>query len=313
MCARFPPRPRGAGFFLSVVWLMVLVGCGGSDGQTGPGPGEGPPLEPAAAAAEARLALAAYRQLDDFLAGRTFTPPAEYALRETLFAPLAVTGELYGGHERVPMGFVAVREDVIHVALRGTSTVEDWLANLDFPQAPVRWLPVSGRAYEGFLRVYGALRGPLLAAVDRLLASGVYGRIAVTGHSLGGALAVLAAADLAQRTGLSVRMVNFGAPRVGDPVFAAWYVGAVGDSWRVVNVHDPVPDLPPREVVDLSGGRPVVRTYVHVPRALRVAFGAETNPGGSHDLCGYHRVLCGAAPAPAACRASAAALGCGGG
>ena len=60
----------------------------------------------------------------------------------------------------------------------------------------------------------------------------------MTGHSLGGALATLAAA----RHQADV-LWTFGAPRVGDALFARSLAGtAIG---RVVNGNDPVPAVPP--------------------------------------------------------------------
>ncbi len=59
------------------------------------------------------------------------------------------------------------------------------------------------------------------------------------GHSLGGALATLAALDV--RRGcpglgrLDLSCYTFGAPRTGDHAFACDYNGAVPDSWAIIN------------------------------------------------------------------------------
>ncbi|TVR11096.1 MAG: hypothetical protein EA401_11715 [Planctomycetota bacterium] len=67
-----------------------------------------------------------------------------------------------------------------------------------------------------------------------------------TGHSLGGALATLAAARCVLK-GTPVQEVStFGQPRVGNAAFAAWYqrqLGAV--HYTYAGVHDPVSLLPP--------------------------------------------------------------------
>ncbi len=55
---------------------------------------------------------------------------------------------------------------------------------------------------------------------------------ALAGHSLGGALATLAAYDLAAELGLShVQCITFGAPRVGNSVFVADYNRHVPNTW----------------------------------------------------------------------------------
>lgn len=57
--------------------------------------------------------------------------------------------------------------------------------------------------------------------------------VALAGHSLGGALATLAAYDLAAELGLShVQCITFGAPRVGNSVFVADYNLHVPDTWH---------------------------------------------------------------------------------
>ena len=60
------------------------------------------------------------------------------------------------------------------------------------------------------------------------------------GHSLGGALGVLAAYDIAQAAaeqGLDIRLAcyTFGAPRVGNHNFAADHEQVVPDAWSIIN------------------------------------------------------------------------------
>ena len=71
----------------------------------------------------------------------------------------------------------------------------------------------------------------------------------VTGHSLGGALASLAAFSLSSPSPssslfASAEVVTFGEPRVGNPSFAAAYDRTVPKTWRVVNQGDTVPHTP---------------------------------------------------------------------
>ena len=56
--------------------------------------------------------------------------------------------------------------------------------------------------------------------------------VALAGHSLGGALATLAAYDLATELGLThLQCITFGAPRVGNSVFVADFNRHVPDTW----------------------------------------------------------------------------------
>ena len=70
-----------------------------------------------------------------------------------------------------------------------------------------------------------------------------------TGHSLGGALATLAAWDVHQLVQMDpalcgrvhLQVYTFGAPQVGNHAFARLYKAAVPSTWDVVNDRDVVP------------------------------------------------------------------------
>lgn len=66
----------------------------------------------------------------------------------------------------------------------------------------------------------------------------------VTGHSMGGTLAILAAYDFSVSFDIAVEMYNFGGPRVGNPSFVRNYNRHVPNSYRVVMDGDIVPGVP---------------------------------------------------------------------
>ena len=56
------------------------------------------------------------------------------------------------------------------------------------------------------------------------------------GHSLGGAVACLAAYDIVQRCGVNpgnISCITFGCPRIGNCAFVAEYNSCVPDTWHV--------------------------------------------------------------------------------
>ena len=63
--------------------------------------------------------------------------------------------------------------------------------------------------------------------------------LTLTGHSLGGALACLAAFDIQRMCPclgpLDVACYTFGAPRVGNHAFARQYDATVPDTWSIIN------------------------------------------------------------------------------
>lgn len=66
----------------------------------------------------------------------------------------------------------------------------------------------------------------------------------ITGHSLGGALATIAAKKLTHKGGIA-SCYTFGSPRVGN---VDWAVGIKTPVYRVVNAVDPVTMMPPSGV-----------------------------------------------------------------
>jgi alpha-beta hydrolase superfamily lysophospholipase len=80
--------------------------------------------------------------------------------------------------------------------------------------------------------------------VKTLSASNPTYKIVTTGHSLGGAIATLAAADL-RNSGYAVTMHSYGAPRVSSLKLANYITAQAGGNYRVTHWNDPVPNIPP--------------------------------------------------------------------
>lgn len=130
-------------------------------------------------------------------------------------------------------GFAVIKGDTAYVAIRGTQPDDPSDILIDGLFWPVTWQG-EGLVHDGFSRAYNSIAGQLLQWLDKSQASKVY----ITGHSLGAAVATLAAAMLPES-----HLVTFGSPRVGDPAFAAMFKDRVVD--RYVNCADIVAMLPP--------------------------------------------------------------------
>jgi triacylglycerol lipase len=123
----------------------------------------------------------------------------------------------------------------------GTNSAADWGINLStLPVSDPGGLP--GKIHHGFLQ-----------ALDRVWAGQVLPRLAVatplwvTGHSLGGALAALAAARCALTGRRPVQgLYTYGQPRAGNDDFRDALGAALsGRYFRYVNDRDIVPRVPP--------------------------------------------------------------------
>jgi pimeloyl-ACP methyl ester carboxylesterase len=146
--------------------------------------------------------------------------------------------------------FVAHNGEFVVVSLRGTEidnfrgALTDWLRNFEL-------LPVSddsgGRVHEGFKRDIKAVWQQLKDHLQPLLDSGTR-TLWITGHSLGAALATLAAERAARDGRFAVQGVyTYGSPRLGDDGFKQAYAtrGLDARTFRFVNNVDVVPKLPP--------------------------------------------------------------------
>jgi len=301
-------RQVGA-FVTAMLVAMAGAGCGSDDGgsQT---PGANAPYSASLAAELCRLCLESYQALDDFQSGQPFTLPAPYTLRQQYYTPEDYPGELAAPTATdVPIAFVATAGQTIYVVFRGTKTITEWIDDATFNQVPNAFVSSGGKVEAGFTKIYETIHDPIVQTVTELIAQGGYTTLYVTGHSLGAALATLAAPELQARTTLAPQVYTFAGPRAGDPIFALRYDGLVPASFRIANTNDIVPTLPPVSVVYYHDGRFEVFFYEHVDVEKPITFGKPiTGPldfkdiENNHSSCNYYATLCDQTANPAACK-----------
>ena len=183
----------------------------------------------------------------------------------------------------LPMGYIAANhaKKELFIVFRGTLTSDEWKNNLiTQPSSTIGNAPNLGKVHKGFNNIFsldyhsrleehtsfltqieksiGTYHEPPLSRQssikntihekvinDRWLDKGY--KIFITGHSLGGALAMLAGLLLISHDSIGYKPITtictFGAPRVGNQDFGLWFdnVSIV----RYVNTEDIVPTIPP--------------------------------------------------------------------
>ena len=97
--------------------------------------------------------------------------------------------------------------------------------------------------HTGFLNAFEAVKPQIIRAVESI--PDTY-KVYITGHSLGGALAIIAARGL--NSDKLAACYTFGGPRVGNSEFGESIKPPI---YRVVNAADMVPRLPPTWIVEL--------------------------------------------------------------
>ena len=108
---------------------------------------------------------------------------------------------------------------------------------------------VGARFHKGFVDAIAEIWEPLVAAVEAELKANDR-PLWITGHSLGGALALLAAWLFKRRFVPVHEVCTFGAPRIGNrEACAAFDREFAGRIFRYVNGRDPVPKLPTMSLV----------------------------------------------------------------
>ncbi|KAJ1453489.1 Alpha/Beta hydrolase protein [Pelagophyceae sp. CCMP2097] len=159
----------------------------------------------------------------------------------------------YGTQGYVGLDFAGAR---LVVAFRGSSDVRNWIEDADIATEQFAPAPPGVVVHAGFNRAYSSLRGDMLKALEAGVEKCPSCKVLFTGHSLGAAMALLAAAECAAR-GLNATLFNFGQPRVAGDAFNAWAAPLLGSIVRVVRERDVVPHAPPK----LAG-------YEHMPREV---------------------------------------------
>ena len=142
-------------------------------------------------------------------------------------------------------GWVCIDPQTVIVAIRGTQLIHEWFDNFDFIPAPYGPVPGRGTVHQGFQLVYYSIRTNLVGLVRKFAA----GRkdLLLTGHSLGGALCALAAPDLMNDAAvdLAPTMYTWAEPRIGHDDFVRFFTTHINVCYRIANVWDVVPHLPP--------------------------------------------------------------------
>jgi hypothetical protein len=163
---------------------------------------------------------------------------------------------------RTARAIVAAGRGATIVAFAGTDPlkINDWVTDFD-------GLPSADGIHAGF--------GAAVAAIWPRIAAAIANRprteraLFLTGHSLGGALAIVAAAQAMSDPQLQPTAIyTYGSPRPGDTQFADAYSPVLGDiTFRLVNGTDLVATVPP----SLTGFR-------HVGRAIQCSSDGRFDP-----------------------------------
>lgn len=183
-----------------------------------------------------------------------------------------------------PQAFIAAGRDSIVIAFRGTEiNLVDLLT--DAWAQPVKLhQEVPGMVHGGFATTFHALWPDLKSKLTAARAAHPGAKLWITGHSLGGALAVMAAAQICLVEKLPVQgVVTCGSPVTGDEEFHKALAAALaGRHWRIVLALDPVPlDLSAIDDLPFVSLPQELKIFRHGGEAVWISDGGIEEGGGT--------------------------------
>ncbi|MEM6836143.1 MAG: lipase family protein [Cyanobacteria bacterium P01_C01_bin.120] len=149
--------------------------------------------------------------------------------------------------------FLFRKNQHIVLVFRGSQQAADWTTNFKFR---MKQFAISntqqtdaipaGEVHRGFQDAWQSVEKRVIGKLRQWWEPGK-SQLWITGHSLGGALAALAATSLEYQRFTVAGLYTFGQPRVGDWKFTRQVNDRMGDRmFRYVNNNDVVPMIPPQ-------------------------------------------------------------------
>ncbi len=175
-------------------------------------------------------------------------------------------------------GIIAKNGDTVAVVFRGTQRAEEWLKDFDAEHVPYQPVAGFGMVHDGFQKIYDTTIASVKAGLS---VCGARSRTVIIGHSLGAALSVLSAPDIARNAaqGNPPEVHSFAGPRAAGPdrgalsLFAEEFDKTIPACYRMVNRWDIVPHLPP-----------AVMQFQHVGTAVGLDGGFTLDLARAHSL-----------------------------
>lgn len=182
------------------------------------------------------LSGAAYCGKDNYKTMKLDGPARGFDYKDTLYD---IKTDLQGY-----IGILSSTE-TIYVALRGSSSLINWLDDLEIRLIPYKTFPECNcNVHTGFYKSALGVRNKTVDTIKLLKKIYPTYSVVVTGHSYGASVGQLLAMELIKE-GIAVKLYNYGQPRVGDDKYAAFVNTKISEYWRTTHNKDVVPHVPP--------------------------------------------------------------------
>jgi len=150
----------------------------------------------------------------------------------------------------IPGSPIGANEPFVLVSFRGTvpTKLSNWIEDLSFSKSAALGSKYPGvGVHSGFWAAYQRLKAKLLPGLSAAFAKSGARAVIFTGHSLGAAMAELAALDLKLNEYPNKFFATYtqGAPRPGNAKYSELFSKVISAAFREVHQADCVPHLPP--------------------------------------------------------------------
>jgi predicted esterase YcpF (UPF0227 family) len=137
------------------------------------------------------------------------------------------------------------KDSTIYIIFEGTNGVSDWKDNFSFYKQATKIIPYDNadsdiRVHKGFIEQYKHVR----ETIHNIIQFNEYEKVIVTGHSLGGALAILCAVDLQYCFDIKPYCFAFANPNVGNKAFSKSFKKRIPVFQSFKNRNDVVCNIP---------------------------------------------------------------------
>ena len=165
------------------------------------------------------------------------------------------------------------------IGFSGTLFLNEWATDFNFPltyPTGTTFNVDDVQVHRGFYNLYMTIRQDIQNFLSANKTS--YKNLFITGHSLGAALATLAAIDFYEYAPV---IYTFASPRVGNVDFARLFNYRISNKFRINNIEDVITELPP----------PVILGNVYEHVSTGIPFNKNLGTIGQNHIESYIKYL----------------------
>jgi hypothetical protein len=191
-----------------------------------------------------------YAHIGVYLAGAAYCGKDKYSTM-VLTGPakgFVVSGIIYDKPTDLE-GFIGYLDSTksIHIALRGSSSILNWLDDFEVRQVPYKtWSDCENecKVHNGFYKAALGLSNDTISQVKLLQVSNPTYKIYINSHSLGALVSDLLSMELLKEQ-IETNIYGYGKPRVGNKAYAEFVNSKNTEHYRFTHNKDIVPHVPP--------------------------------------------------------------------